>query len=241
MKTILLIIEREFLTRVKKKSFIILTILAPLLFAGFIFAYVGIATTKDAEVQNVTVIDKSGLLQNALQSTDNMKFTFNNTATVNELKEDFMKGDKHVIVLSVGELDTNNNVNNVAVYADRQVNGDVISRVRDTLETQIGEHKLKGYDIENLDKILASIKTNVHVRTIKWDKEGKETETNHFVMMMISYAAALLIYLFIFMFGSMVMRGVIEEKSNRIIEVIVSSVRPFQLMSGKIIGIAAVG
>ena len=81
MKTILLIIEREFLTRVKKKSFIILTLLAPLLFAGFIFAYIGIATTKDAEEQNITVIDKSGLLENALENTNTIKFSFNNSGT----------------------------------------------------------------------------------------------------------------------------------------------------------------
>lgn len=241
MKTILLIIEREFLSRVKKKSFIILTILAPILFAGAIFAYVSIATTKDAEEQHVTVIDKSGLLEGTLQSTNTIKYTFDNATTVNDLKEDFLKTGEHTIVLYVGELDSMNNVNNVTLYSDRQVNMDVQNNIRGSIEKEIEERKLKSYDIENLDKILASIKTSVSIRTIKWDKEGKEAETNNFVMMITSYILAFLIYMFIFMFGSMVMRGVIEEKSNRIIEVIISSVRPFQLMIGKIVGVALVG
>ncbi len=149
-----------------------------------------------------------------MESTNNLKFTFNNTASVNDKKNDFMKSGDHVIVFYVGALDNENNPTETAVYSDRQVNMDIIRLVRNTLEQQVEARKLAGYDIEGLDRILESIKTSINVKTIKWDTEGKEAETNNVVMMIISYVAALLIYMFIFMFGSMVMRSVIEEKSN---------------------------
>lgn len=241
MKTILLIIEREFLTRIKKKSFLIMTILAPIIFAGSIYAYISIFTAKDSEQQNITIIDKSGLLNNKLDDTDYIKFHFDSTKSVADLKEEFLKSQQHTIVLYVGELDTKNNPSEVTLYSDRQVNVDVQRHIRNSLEKLIEERKLKDYDIEGLDKILESIKTQVNIKTIKWDKEGKEAETNTGILMGISYVLGFIIYMFIFMFGSMVMRGVIEEKSNRIIEVIISSVRPFQLMIGKIVGVASVG
>ncbi|MDR1054277.1 MAG: ABC transporter permease [Prevotellaceae bacterium] len=241
MKTILLIIEREFLTRVKKKSFLIMTLLTPLLFAGAIFAYIAIFTAKDSEEQKVTIIDQTGLIDGRLENTNTVKFTFDNTASVTNLKEQFLETGEHTIVLHIGELNSQNNPADVTLYSDRQVNMDVQNYVRSSIEKLIEEKKLKGYDIEDLDKILAAVKTNISIKTIKWDKEGKESVTNNLALMVLSYLSAFLIYMFIFMFGSMVMRGVIEEKSNRIIEVIISSVRPFQLMIGKIVGIAAVG
>ena len=109
------------------------------------------------------------------------------------------------------------------------------------VEEYIRDQKLKAYEIENLDTILKSVKTRINIRTIKIADDGVEKESNTGLVMAIGYVGGLMIYMFIFFFGAQLMRGVIEEKTSRIIEVVISSVKPFQLMMGKIIGIAMVG
>jgi ABC-2 type transport system permease protein len=110
-----------------------------------------------------------------------------------------------------------------------------------SLEKELETQKLKAENIEDLDQILKSIETSINLRSITFTEEGQEKESHAEIAMGIGYAGGMLIYFFIFLFGAMVMRGVIEEKTNRIVEVIVSSVRPFQLMMGKIIGVGLVG
>jgi len=128
----------------------------------------------------------------------------------------------------------------VILYSDKQPSMDITSHISSSIKNEIETQKLKTYDIENLDDILKSIKTNVRVRTIKWSKDGEEKESSSELAFGLAYILSFLVYMLIFMFGSLVMRGVIEEKTSRVVEVIVSSVKPFQLMMGKILGIAAV-
>ena len=113
--------------------------------------------------------------------------------------------------------------------------------ISNSLEKEIEKQKLSSHEIANLDQILKSIKTNISLRSILWTEEGGEKESYTELSMIIGYASGMLIYVFIFLFGAQVMRGVIEEKTSRIIEVIISSVRPFQLMMGKIIGVGLTG
>jgi len=128
----------------------------------------------------------------------------------------------------------------VILYSDKQPSMDITSHISSAIKNEIETQKLKTYDIENLDDILKSIKTNVRVRTIKWSKDGEAKESSSELVFGLAYILSFLVYMLIFMFGSQVMRGVIEEKTSRVVEVIVSSVKPFQLMMGKILGIAAV-
>jgi ABC-2 type transport system permease protein len=126
------------------------------------------------------------------------------------------------------------------MYSKKSVGIDLQEYVKRAITSTVENRKLKEYNIDNLDQIMAEIRTVVDMRTVKWEKNKEDKESNTMAIMGISYVLALILYMFIFMFGSMVMRGVIEEKSSRIIEVIISSVKPFQLMAGKIIGVALV-
>ena len=240
MKKIFLIIEREFLTRVKKKSFIITTILVPLLMAGVMVGMFLIQTIKDDEKKKIVVIDQSGLATAAFENTENITFDFRPDISLDSLKANF-KEEKLYAIVSISELTGQKNQPIVDIYSFKQINLDVQRQVGRSMEQAVEEYKLNSYDIQGLDTIMASIKTNLNVKLFVWDDAGKEKVSNAGLNMGISYVLTFIIYFFIFLFGNMVMTGVIEEKSSRIIEVIVSSVKPFQLMMGKIIGIASVG
>jgi ABC-2 type transport system permease protein len=239
MKKIFLIIEREFLTRVKKKSFILTTILVPVLLAGLMVVPFFIQSMKDDRQRTIVVIDQSGLAEKALANTGQFVFHFRPEASLDSLKQQFEKEGWYAIV-TVSPLDEKKQLS-VGMYAFRQINMDAQNYVERSLEKVVEQYKLEAYQIPELETILASIKTDIPVKTFVWGDDGKEKASHTGVIMGISYVLSFMIYMFIFMFGNMVIRGVIEEKNSRIVEVIVSSVKPFQLMMGKITGVAAVG
>jgi ABC-2 type transport system permease protein len=239
MNKIFLIIEREFLTRVKKRSFIITTVLVPLLFAGLMIIPFLIKDLKDTEHKIIAVIDHSGLAEKALESGDEFTFQFKPDASLDSLKKDFSK-EKLYAIVSISKLDDNNQPN-ISIYAFKQTNMDVQKYVERSMEKAVERHKLESYDIKDLNTIMDAIKTTIRVKTFIWGNDGQEKASHTGLSMGIAYILSFVIYLFIFMFGNMVMRGIIEEKASRIIEVIISSVKPFQLMMGKIVGVASVG
>jgi ABC-2 type transport system permease protein len=238
MNKILLIVEREFLTRVKKKSFIIMTILTPILFAALMVVPMIIATLEDKNERTIAVIDESGIFEGKIPQTEYLKFTFLDSVKVDDLKETY-KEKNYYAVLLIGSM-VANTPDAVVLYSDKQPSIDITSHISSALRNEIESQKLLSYDIENLDQILKNIKTTVKVRTIKWSKDGEAKESSTELAMGLAYILSFMVYMLIFLFGTQVMRGVIEEKSSRIVEVIISSVKPFQLMMGKILGIAAV-
>ncbi len=131
--------------------------------------------------------------------------------------------------------------NTSILYSDKQPSMSTRMYIANALDKELEREKLKAHHIENLDAILKSVATKVNLRNITLTEEGGEKESHAGLAMGIGYAGGMLIYFFIFLFGAMVMRGVIEEKTSRIVEVIISSVRPFQLMMGKIVGVGLVG
>ena len=246
MKKILLIIRREYLTRVKKRSFIIMTILGPLLMAGIVIVPIYIATTTN-ETKQVAVIDETGLFYEKFKMSDNIRFHYLET-DIKSAKENFGKSDDYAL-LYIPRTEIALPVNAI-LYAGTQININVKSYIRNVMSKRIEDLKLEAQlrDITNgnssqvdLDNLLRSIKTSVDISTIKIGSDGEEEKSYTEVSMVLAIFGAILIYFFIFMFGSQVMRGVIEEKTSRIVEVIISSVKPFQLMMGKIIGVAMVG
>ncbi len=240
MKKIFLIIEREFLTRVKKKSFIIMTILTPILMAAMFVVPAWMTTMKDNDHRTIAVIDQSEICAAFLENTELLEFVKQPDATLEALKKKVDEG-VYYAVLQIGQLNEKQEPE-VSMYALKQVPLDVQGRIEKSLEKGLEQYKLKQYNIVDLDKIMASVKTKVNIKTFVVAKNGGEDKAaSTGISMGISYGASFLIYMFIFLFGGMVMRGVIEEKSSRIVEVIVSSVKPFQLMMGKIIGVASVG
>ncbi len=238
MKKILLVVEREFLTRVRKKSFIIMTILTPILFAGLMIVPALIATMEDTNERHIAVIDDTGIFEGKIPETEYLKFSFLTDVEVDDLKDTFEESNYYA-VLYIGKM-VATSPDAVVLYSDKQPSIDITSHISSAIKTEIESQKLLSYDIENLDEILKNIKTSIRVRTIKWGKGGEAKESSTELAMGLAYILSFIIYMLIFLFGSQVMRGVIEEKSSRIVEVIVSSIKPFQLMMGKILGIAAV-
>jgi len=246
MRKIWLIIKREYLTRVRKRSFIVMTILGPLLMAAIVVVPIYIATTTN-ETKRVAVIDETGLFYEKFKDSDNIKFHYL-VSDIWSAKENFGKsGDYALLYIPRTEVAL---PTNALLYSNKQVNINVKSYIHNVMSKRVEDLKLEAQlrDIAkgestpiNVDDLLRSIKTSVDINTMKIGDDGKEEKSYTEVSMVLGMFTAILIYFFIFMFGTQVMRGVIEEKTNRIVEVIVSSVKPFQLMMGKIIGVAMVG
>jgi len=234
-----IIIAREFAIRVKKKSFIFTTIFTPLLFAALMVVPSLIAMYSGGEEgQKVAVVDDSGIVMPYMESDNEVIFTQVTDSTVEELKKNFDNLD-YFAVVGISQLDSSNNVS-VVTYSKKQMNMDMQNRISRNVESAVEDYKLKGYGIPQLEQIMADVESDIKVKTYTLDEAGEEKASKVEIFMIIGYVASFLIYMFIFMFGSMVMRSVIEEKTTRIIEVIVSSVKPFQIMMGKILGVASV-
>jgi ABC-2 type transport system permease protein len=233
MNRITLVIQREYLARVRKKSFLIMTILGPLLMGG-IFASAFLLNKVDTEVKTIAVVDQTKLFKGKFRDTDRIKFVYPDETIDSAKKDGIRKGFFGVLYIpSTNNLSALEKA--VTFYSESQPGFDVVSKIKFTMEKEINAYKYVEAGID--EKKLNSIKTEVSIRTR--DLEDRETSTP--VTTYLGFAGGLLIYLFIFIYGAMVMRGVLEEKTSRIVEVIISSVKPFQLMMGKIIGVALVG
>ncbi len=232
-----IIIRREYLTRVRKKSFIIMTILAPLLVAGFVILIPLIMFSGDKADKKIAVIEEdTRIFRNIIPDTGNEKFVYLDNVRINDIITSFdQAGYFGILYLSPHAL------NNPILYSKKQPDIGLIEHISGSLKKEIERQKLLSYDIQNLDSILTQIRTHVSVSTRLVDETGKATETSTGISMALAYMGGLLMYMLVFIFGSQVMRGVIEEKTSRVVEVIVSSVKPEELMMGKIIGIALVG
>ena len=233
-----LIAQREYLTRVKKRSFLVMTMLVPLVVAAFGFFIVKIATSDNDTQDVVQVLDMSGQRLGArLVSTKQIQFK-PVQGPLEMVKKDYLKSeDDGLLYLPAGlSLEA---PRGVQLYAKGNVSIRKQQAVENALDKLFSEDKMRasGLSQEKLD----ALKTNIDVASINLDESGKEKNSNALATSGIAYALALLIYLFIFMYGVQIMRGVGEEKSSRIMEVMLSSVKPFDLMMGKIVGIAGVG
>ena len=238
MNKISLIISREYLTRVRKKSFLVMTILGPILFAALFILPAVFASMEDKEVRTIAVIDSSKVFINTIPETEYLKFLYLENTSVEDLRENFNKTNYYA-VLYISHI-VANTPSAVQLLSDRQPSLNIRMHISNALEKEIERQKLQTYKINNLDDILSAIKTRINIRTIIW-QGSEEKESMSEVAMIVGYISGFLIYIFIFLFGGLVMRGVIEEKSSRVVEILVSSVKPFQLMAGKIIGIGLVG
>lgn len=238
MNKIAIIIQREFQTRIRKKSFIVMSILGPFLFAAMIILPMYFATLEDKDVKLIAVVDSSHVFENKIPDSPNLKFKYFTNTDIAKIKKTF-KDDGYWGVLYISHVITYV-PNAVFLYSYSQPSIGIKIHIEDAIEKEVEHLKLLSNNIENIEKIVASAKTDISLRTVKLEEGGKAKEGFTEVAMVVGYASGILIYFFIFLFGAQVMRGVIEEKSNRIVEVIISSVKPFELMMGKIIGIAGV-
>lgn len=239
MSKIGLIIKREYTTRVMKKSFLLLTFLTPVLFAGMIALIVWLGGIKDDKVKKIVVIDKTHLYTNVLKSNEAYTFQFVD-APFEEVKKQNAGKDQLTALLYI----TDNLINNpraVTLYSEKQVNMELKGYVAGLLNKYVEEQKLAAYNIPNLKEMVEQSRTEIDLKTMKWGDDGKDKEGSAELALTIGMISALMIYMFIIIYGAQVMSGVVQEKTNRIVEVMISSVKPFELMMGKIIGIALVG
>jgi ABC-2 type transport system permease protein len=240
MNKISVIIKREYVTRVRKKSFIIMTILAPVLMAAIIIVPTLIMMNQGGEFKKIAVVeDNSDLFKGVIKNTKDAEFVYLENTKVEDLKKTFEKAGYYGILYISPELV--NTPNAVYLISKKQPPIGLLQHIENSLKKEIERQKLLAYKIENLDDIMKNVETNVSVQTKKLDEFGVEKGTSTGIAMALAYILGFLMYMLVFIFGAQVMRGVIEEKTSRVVEVIISSVKPVQLMMGKIIGIAMVG
>lgn len=237
MSNTFIIIQREFNERVRKKSFIITTLLMPVLMIGLMVAPTLIMKYSTGDEKRIAVIDESGIIASKLQSDKELLFE----STDLSLDEARKELTDHYAVLCIGS-DVMSNPSNVKFYVNSSSSIAVEGNISNQLERIIENEKLKNYNIDNLKQILDEVKTSVSMQTFRNDKsQEEETEAlSSIAATAIGYVLGFILYMFLLIYGAMVMQSVIEEKNSRVLEVMVSSVRPFELMMGKILGIASV-
>lgn len=236
MNKIWLIIKREYLTRVRNKTFILSTILLPLFFIGFIAAS-AYFSIKSVDREKIAVEDDNGIFKNSFQSDKVITYEFPSDVNVNNFKE---KGYSAFLKIP-NKYDSQQD--SISLISDKQMGITAEEKVKDQINAAI---RNKAFLKNNINKkILDSINAIDEEDLYRFStviKQGNKTAiSNSGLAYGIGFGSGILIYITLFIYGAAVMRGVMEEKMNRIAEVIISSVKPFQLMAGKIIGIAAVG
>lgn len=238
MKNLKLIIKREFFARVRNKSFLLMTILSPLIFVGMIFLVVFLSSLNSEEIRIVSVLDESNTLMESLEDTDNLKFKSLSGVTIEEAKLLSTESNHHGLLYIPLSDDFQEYEKSVQFFTEESPNINVIQYIEKSLNTRLTNLKLMQEGVD-LGKIDAS-KTNVDIKIENF--QGQQTsKMSSWIKAIFGGAAGYLLMMFIIIYGNMVMRSVIEEKTNRIIEIIISSVKPYILMMGKIIGTSLAG
>jgi ABC-2 type transport system permease protein len=194
-------------------------------------------TSKDKNFKKIAVVeDNTDLFKNAIPNIKDAEFDYVETTKLEDLKKTFSQAGYYGILYISPEIIHTPNA--IQLISKNQPPIGLLDHIQNSLEKEIERQKLLAYKIENLDEIMKNVKTTVSIQTIKIDDSGKVKETSTGIAMALAYLGGFLMYMLVFIFGAQVMRGVIEEKTSRVVEVIISSVKPLQLMMGKIIGIA---
>lgn len=235
MNKIWLIVQREFLNRVQKKSFLVATILLPLIFPAImaVLVYVAIEQKKNATKESILYIDESMSFK-----PDTSKFVFTPFPGTIEEGKVAIENSKHFGLLYIPKFDLSDPTG-ISLYTKINPSPNDISDIEKLFETQIRDRKMVLLNVDQ--ELLNQLKTSVDITTYKVDDSGKEESSNSKILFGVGMAGGILMYMFIFIYGAQIMQGIIEEKMSKVVEVIVSSVRPFQLMMGKILGLASVG
>ncbi len=237
MRNIGLIIMREFKERVYKKSFIITTLLMPLLLALVSVAPTLIMIYAKGDTKSISVIDNSGIVAQRLESNEDVEFVAIPNGDLQEELKRSLESDNFGL-LYIGE-DIVKNPNNIQLYTNSSSSMLIEDAITDQIEEIIEAERLKEYNISDLKQILESIEVNISLSTFRNDSQ-EQTASSSAASSFIGIILGFVLYFFLVIYGSIVMQSIIEEKSSRILEVLVSTVRPFEMMMGKILGVALV-
>ncbi|MCQ2116412.1 MAG: ABC transporter permease [Bacteroidales bacterium] len=238
MRTISVIISREYMTRVKKKSFLVITFLGPLFFAAMCLLPSLIMFFAKDKAKTVGYLDESGFVSEYLVNTDLVTYFPYQMVDEEQLKVKVNNGDIDAYMI-IGVPDSTLNVP-VKMASDKSISMDLKESVASQVEDAVEAARIEQTGIEGLSEIMKNIKPSIDIKTSKFSSDGDEKATSTEVTMMISLILSMIIYMFITIFASSVMTSVIEEKSSRVVEVLISSVKSTELMFGKIIGVAGV-
>ena len=239
MRNIKTIISREYLTRVKKKSFLITTFIVPVLFAAMCILPSVIMLMAEDKGKEIAVVDNSGIVMPYLTDSKTVAYKDCTSETISDKKAFVTEIGVDALVM-ISEIDPVTKTMSVASYSDKPLSIDLVDGVRSKINDALEDYRISQYDIADLKAIMQDIKVDVPVSTYVFDESGQEKQSSFEVPMIISMVLSMVIYLFVMMFSGMVMQSVIEEKSSRVVEVLVSSVKATELMFGKIIGVACV-
>lgn len=230
-----LVMQREYYAIVAKKSFIISTILVPLLVLLIGVVPVVLAQFNSSEAETVTIVDNSGKFAGAFEDNEDYRFIYISTdevAPVADLHERY--GDSYALITIPADVTETRKVN---VYSDDAVRMSLMNSIEDLLGERLSREKILSYGIPEFEQMMKDSHIEVDADALTWDNEVSSTV----LASVVGIVLAFIIYIFVLMFGAMIMASVVEDKTNRIVEVIVSSCRPIELMMGKIIGVALVG
>ena len=239
LKTIGIIIRREYLNKVKKKSFLITTFLVPILVAGLTIGVMAVMMTTKEKTKTIAVVDRSGIVLPYLEDTETIKYVDCSGQEADSIKLR-LSNLGYDGLLSIPALDTVAKTVNPDLFSTKPLGMDLTSNINNRLDKAVEDYRIASYDIEGLDEIMKAVKSDVKLHSYTVDESGKEKISEAGVYSIISMVLGIIIFMFVTMFGSMVMSAVIEEKQSRVVEVLVSSVKATELMFGKIIGIALV-
>ena len=235
MNKIWLVIQREYLSRVRKKSFIIMTILGPILMAAVMIVPIYIASVSD-ESKTVGIVDESGFFTEAFENKDNIVFKPMHLE-IDEAKKNYENLGYNMVLYIPKPAYTY--PSEIFIYSNKEPGMMVENYIRGAINNDLRTMRLKDANVS--DDVISAMKNTIDINSIKITEDGSEENRTGMLNFIVGTVLALAIFFFIFLYGTQVMRGVIEEKTSRIVEVIVSSLKPFQLMMGKIIGLALVG
>lgn len=238
MKNLKLIIKREYNSRVRNKSFLVMTILSPLILVGLIMLIVYLSNLNRSEIRNIAVLDQSGLFTNTFEDSEKMKFTHFGNISLDDAKT-LGETQNYYGLLYIPPTNIDKGLDDeVAFFMEESPNIEVVQFLEKTLSTRLTNYRLveNGVDLASIEASKASV--DIKIENFKGEQTSKMSS---WIKAIFGGAAGYLLMMFIIIYGNMVMRSVIEEKTNRIIEIIISSVKPFELMMGKIIGTTLAG
>ncbi|MBO5582667.1 MAG: ABC transporter permease, partial [Bacteroidales bacterium] len=225
--------------KVKKKSFLLTTFGVPILFAAMYALMIFIMLRTEGDSKRIAVIDNSGIVMEKLENTKQLTFTQIPETDPEAVKNRLGEYDADIL-LYISPLDSATKSVTATTYADKPMGMETAEVIENRINDAVEAYRIDSYGIEGLGQILSDIHSNIHLTSYTVDEEGKETISQSEVFMIISMVLAMALYMFIAIFSGMVMTSVIEEKSSRVVEVLVSSVKATELMFGKIIGVALV-
>ena len=233
-----IIVKREYLNRVKKRSFLIVTFVVPVLFAAICVLPSLIMVAAKEEAKTIAVVDASGIVLPYLNDTERSVYA-DYTAFSPDTVKARLKEFEVDALLSISPLNEEKTLT-AELFSEKPLGMELTENINDKINDAVESYRVESYEIEDLDNIMKSIKANVKLTSYTIGEDGKETVSETGVYMIVSMVLGMIIYMFIVLFGGMVMSSVIEEKASRVVEVLVSSVKATELMFGKIIGIALV-